>query len=93
MRCRSADERMYANKRSRSNAARSQAGEVLLRTMHAKQPELDEHASNVADLARRVGRRLGLGGEALDDISRAAQLHDIGKVGIPDAILQQVAAA
>jgi diguanylate cyclase (GGDEF)-like protein len=83
-----ADERMYANKRSRSTA-RSQAGEVLLRTMHAKQPELDEHSSNVAELATRVARRLSLGGEALDEIARAAELHDIGKVGIPDAILNK----
>ncbi|HEY1711894.1 MAG TPA: diguanylate cyclase [Solirubrobacteraceae bacterium] len=83
-----ADERMYANKRTRSTA-RSQAGEVLLRTMHAKQPELDEHSSNVAELATRVARRLGLGGEALDEIARAAELHDIGKVGIPDAILNK----
>jgi diguanylate cyclase (GGDEF)-like protein len=84
-----ADERMYANKRTRSTAARSQAGEVLLRTMHAKQPDLDEHSSNVAQLATRVARRLGLGGEVLDEISRAAELHDIGKVGIPDAILNK----
>ncbi len=84
-----ADERMYANKRSRSTAARSQAGEVLLRTMHAKQPDLDEHSSNVAQLAARVARRLGLGGEVLDEIARAAELHDIGKVGIPDAILNK----
>jgi diguanylate cyclase (GGDEF)-like protein len=83
-----ADERMYANKRSRSTA-RSQAGELLLRTMHAKQPRLDEHSSNVAELATRVPRRLGLGGEALDEIARAAELHDIGKVGIPDAILNK----
>jgi HD-GYP domain-containing protein (c-di-GMP phosphodiesterase class II) len=83
-----ADERMYANKRSRSTA-RSQAGEVLLRTMHAKQPELDEHSSNVAELATRVARRVGLGAEALDEIARAAELHDIGKVGIPDAILNK----
>ncbi|HEY2439220.1 MAG TPA: diguanylate cyclase, partial [Solirubrobacteraceae bacterium] len=84
-----ADERMYSNKRSRSSAARSQAGEVLLRTMHAKQPDLDEHSSNVAELATRVARRLGLGGEMLDYIARAAELHDIGKVGIPDAILNK----
>lgn len=82
-----ADERMYANKRSRSSAARSQAGEVLLRTMHAKQPELDQHSSHVAEFATSVARRLGLGGEALDEVSRAAELHDVGKVGIPDAIL------
>jgi diguanylate cyclase (GGDEF)-like protein len=84
-----ADERMYANKRTRSTAARSQAGEVLLRTMHAKQPDLDEHSNNVAELATRVARRLGLGGEVLDEIARAAELHDIGKVGIPDAILNK----
>ena len=84
-----ADERMYATKRGRSTAARSQAGEVLLRTMHAKQAELGEHSSNVAELAARVARRLGVGGEALDEISIAAQLHDIGKVGIPDEILDK----
>ncbi|HWE09668.1 MAG TPA: diguanylate cyclase, partial [Solirubrobacteraceae bacterium] len=84
-----ADERMYSNKRTRSTAARSQAGEVLLRTMHAKQPDLDEHSSNVAELATRVARRLGLGGEILDEVARAAELHDIGKVGIPDAILNK----
>ena len=38
-----------------------------------------------------MARRLGLGGEALDEIGRAAQLHDIGKVGIPDAILNKPA--
>jgi diguanylate cyclase (GGDEF)-like protein len=84
-----ADERMYANKRSRARSARSQTGEVLLRTMHARQPELDEHASNTSTLAARVARRLGLPGEELEDVSRAAQLHDIGKVGIPDAILHK----
>ncbi|HET8979290.1 MAG TPA: diguanylate cyclase, partial [Solirubrobacteraceae bacterium] len=84
-----ADERMYADKRTRSSAARSQAGEVLVRTLQVKQPDLDEHSSNVADLATRVARRLGLAGEALDEVARAAQLHDIGKVGIPDAILNK----
>jgi diguanylate cyclase (GGDEF)-like protein len=84
-----ADERMYANKRTRSTAAGNQAGEVLLRTLHAKQPELDGHSSNVAELAGRVARWIGLGGEALDEIGRAAELHDIGKVGIPDAILNK----
>jgi diguanylate cyclase (GGDEF)-like protein len=84
-----ADERMYANKRGRSTGAGCQASEVLLRTMRAKQPELDQHAGNVAELATRVGRRLGVTGEALDEVYRAAQLHDIGKVGIPDAILNK----
>jgi diguanylate cyclase (GGDEF)-like protein len=84
-----ADERMYANKRRRSTAARAQAGEVLLRTMRAKQPELDEHSNKVAELATKVACRLGVVGDALEEISRAAQLHDIGKVAIPDRILNK----
>jgi diguanylate cyclase (GGDEF)-like protein len=82
-----ADERMYANKRRRANGAGVQASEVLLRTMRAKQPELDQRAGHVARLAARVARRLAVSGESLDEVFRAAQLHDIGKVGIPDAIL------
>ncbi len=43
----------------------------------------------MARLSQIVGRRLGLSGEELADVSRAAQLHDVGKVAIPDAILQK----
>jgi HD-GYP domain-containing protein (c-di-GMP phosphodiesterase class II) len=43
----------------------------------------------VAGWARDVGRRLGLDGEALDEVVRAAQLHDIGKTAIPDVILHK----
>jgi diguanylate cyclase (GGDEF)-like protein len=84
-----ADERMYANKRRRSSGTIGQASEVLLRTMRAKQPDLDQHAGQVAHLATRVARRLGVSGEPLDEVVRAAQLHDIGKVGIPDAVLNK----
>jgi HD-GYP domain-containing protein (c-di-GMP phosphodiesterase class II) len=60
--------------------------------MQAKQPSLDQHSSVVAELAARVARHLGVGGEALDEVRRAAELHDVGKVGIPDAILNKPAA-
>jgi two-component system, cell cycle response regulator len=43
----------------------------------------------VASLARAVGRQLGLDAEDLDVVVRAAELHDIGKVAIPDAILHK----
>jgi HD-GYP domain-containing protein (c-di-GMP phosphodiesterase class II) len=80
---------MYANKRRRANGAGVQASEVLLRTMRAKQPDLDQRAGHVAQLAARVARRLAVSGEPLDEVLRAAQLHDIGKVGIPDEILNK----
>src|SRR4051794_15400496 len=84
-----ADERMYANKRSQRPGPRDQARDVLMRTMQIKQPELDDHGSKVAELAARVARHLGLAGEQLDEVVRAAELHDIGKVGIPDEILNK----
>jgi two-component system cell cycle response regulator len=43
----------------------------------------------VAVLARSVGERLGITGPELDDLERAAELHDIGKIAIPDAILNK----
>jgi diguanylate cyclase (GGDEF)-like protein len=85
-----ADERMYSDKHGRSGA-REQARDVLMRTMQAKQPDLREHSSEVADLAIAVARRLGMDGEDIDEIARAAELHDVGKVGIPDAILDKPA--
>jgi diguanylate cyclase (GGDEF)-like protein len=85
-----ADERMYSHKHGRSGA-REQARDVLMRTMQAKQPDLREHSSEVADLAVAVARRLDMDGEEIDEIARAAELHDVGKVGIPDVILHKPA--
>jgi diguanylate cyclase (GGDEF)-like protein len=85
-----ADERMYSHKHGRSGA-REQARDVLMRTMQAKKPDLREHSNEVADLAVAVARRLGMDGEEIDEIARAAELHDVGKVGIPDVILDKPA--
>jgi diguanylate cyclase (GGDEF)-like protein len=84
-----ADERMYSHKRGRPSSAGDQARDVLLRIMHAKQPALEGHSSVVARLCVRVGRRFGMSAEELDELARAAELHDVGKVGIPDAILDK----
>jgi len=84
-----ADERMYALKRVRSPATADQTRDVLLQIMRAKQPELHDHSNQVAQLSRLVARRFGMTVEEVDKMVRAAELHDIGKVGIPDAILDK----
>jgi diguanylate cyclase (GGDEF)-like protein len=84
-----ADERMYSHKRKRTSLAGDQAREVLLRIIHAKQPALQERSSDVAQMCERVGRRMGLDTPVLEELVRAAELHDVGKVGIPDAILRK----
>jgi two-component system cell cycle response regulator len=82
-----ADERMYSDKAGRSRGAGSQTHAVLTRILDECDPTLHGHARVVAELASAVGRGMGLDGLELDHLVRAATLHDIGKVAIPDAIL------
>ena len=42
-----------------------------------------------AELALAVGRELHMGPEGLDEVARAAELHDVGKIAVPDAILDK----
>jgi len=49
------------------------------------------HSTRLAEWAVRIGRELGLDEAALGDLEVAALLHDIGKIGIPDAILKKPA--
>jgi HD-GYP domain-containing protein (c-di-GMP phosphodiesterase class II) len=50
------------------------------------------HSTRLAEWGVRVARDLGVGQECLRDIEVAALLHDIGKVGIPDAVLKSPSA-
>ncbi|MBI5104936.1 MAG: diguanylate cyclase [Solirubrobacterales bacterium] len=85
---RAADQRMYAAKGRRGpTSLERQARDVLLSAMAERDGALGEQLRDVADLALAVGRRMALDAEALDVLSRAAELHDIGKVAVPDAVL------
>jgi len=56
-------------------------------TVEAKDPYTEAHATRVATTSRALAELVGVQGPRLDDISFGAAIHDIGKVGIPDAIL------
>jgi diguanylate cyclase (GGDEF)-like protein/PAS domain S-box-containing protein len=84
-----ADQRMYADKGAGRASARQQARDIVLRLLAERHPDLREHSGAVAALARALGARMGLADTEMDDLERAAELHDIGKVAIPDAILNK----
>jgi two-component system, cell cycle response regulator len=84
-----ADQRMYAQKNAGRTSATRQSKAVLVRALSERNPELFTQLEGVAELAESTARRLGLGEEEAEQISHAAELHDIGKVAIPDAILSK----
>ncbi len=63
--------------------------QALLHVLRERQPDLEEHSTDVAELAVAVGRRLGLDPHACLLVRRAAELHDVGKAAIPDAVLNK----
>ena len=47
------------------------------------------HSDEVVGLARMVGERMGLSDDELGELEFAARLHDVGKIGVPDAVLRK----
>ncbi len=84
-----ADERMYADKARSNRTSRAQTRDVLLQLLDEATPELHDHVSGVGQLAIGVGRQFSLDSDRLDELLRAAELHDIGKLAIPDEILNK----
>jgi diguanylate cyclase (GGDEF)-like protein len=85
-----ADQRLYAQKGvRRRQATTEQLRDVLLQMVSERTPDLREHIDDVALHAQGVARRLGLRAHELHEVVRAAELHDIGKMAIPDALLQK----
>jgi diguanylate cyclase (GGDEF)-like protein len=68
--------------------ARLRAAKNLVRFVDARDPSTASHSEMVSALAEAIGVQLGLEAETLDHLRLAGLLHDIGKIGLPDAILR-----
>jgi two-component system, cell cycle response regulator len=84
-----ADQRMYAQKNAGRASASRQSKDVLVRALAERNPELSTHLQDVAGLAERVALRMSLPEDQVDLVRHAAELHDVGKVAIPDEILSK----
>ncbi|MCP9487464.1 MAG: diguanylate cyclase [Gaiellaceae bacterium MAG52_C11] len=84
-----ADRRMYVQKDSRRSWAGQQTIDVLSRVIHERDSRAGGQRASVASLADAVGERLGLDPEELVQLHHAAALHDIGKLAIPETILEK----
>src|SRR4051794_11280988 len=84
-----ADRRMYAEKATARRSADEQSRDVLLKALEEHHPDLGAHVQDVGTLAAAVAEELGLDARALQHVRHAAELHDIGKLAVPSAILDK----
>jgi diguanylate cyclase (GGDEF)-like protein len=83
------DQRMYTQKQVLRPSASRQSRDVLLRALIEHNSDLGDHLGKVGPLAERVARHLKLDPSDVEQIRHAADLHDVGKVAIPDEILNK----
>ena len=83
-----ADERLYAQKHSRRMET-DRTMDALLEALSLREPDLPLHLDSVGSLAVEIARELGLRRDEIDELVRAAQLHDLGKLAVPDEILHK----
>lgn len=62
---------------------------ALVAAVEAKEPGTRGHARSVSGYCVEVARRMGLPAAQIDSIRIAGLLHDVGKIGVPDALLQK----
>lgn len=62
---------------------------ALSSALDSRDNETQGHSTRVTAYAVRLGKELGLSEEELNDLARGALLHDVGKIGVPDAILKK----
>lgn len=76
----------YIDRRAEVEAA---AGQALLAALNARENYTAAHSEAVLELALAVAAELGIDSDGATSVGQVALLHDIGKVGVPDAILQK----
>ncbi|PRR80744.1 HD domain-containing phosphohydrolase [Clostridium vincentii] len=84
-----AEERLYRKKLLENKSQRSASINSLLTTLYEKNTETQEHTMRIKYLSSKLGIRLGLRKDKLEELALLSLLHDIGKIGIPEQILMK----
>jgi two-component system, cell cycle response regulator len=84
-----ADQRMYEQKGEGRPSPAAESKRVLLRALAERSGDLGEHMNDVGDLVEAVGQELRLTPSEIVAARQAAELHDVGKLAIPDSILNK----
>ena len=84
-----ADSMLYKNKIAESRLTRNSITDYLKNTLLEKNIETEEHVLRMKEIAYLVAQHMGLSGKDREDLAMVAFMHDIGKISIPDSILNK----
>ncbi len=73
--------------RKQLRSAYLESTKALVEAVDARDPNTREHSQTVSKYAGEIGRRMDLNTSQLESLRAASLLHDVGKIGVPDAIL------
>ena len=71
------------------NSSHSAVVSSIMAALYAKSQETEEHGQRLGQLCLMIGKELGLPQRDLEDLQLLSKLHDIGKIGIDDSILNK----
>lgn len=84
-----AEEHMNKRKLLKRSSYHSSILTSIMATMYERSQETEEHAKRLAEISKMIGEKLNLDQKDTDELELLAMLHDIGKVGIDDSILNK----
>jgi HD-GYP domain-containing protein (c-di-GMP phosphodiesterase class II) len=77
------------DRRRRREQAETSGLQALLAAIEARDSYTGDHSRSVVDLSVRVAHELALASREVEQVEQVALLHDVGKVAVPDAVLQK----
>ena len=81
------EDKLYRQKLLQSKSVRSSILESYRKLLKAKNTDTNRHTIRVVEYATEIGKKMNLKTSDLDELILSAELHDIGKIGIPEDIL------
>ncbi|PKM48197.1 MAG: hypothetical protein CVV01_04730, partial [Firmicutes bacterium HGW-Firmicutes-6] len=71
------------------DSMRSHTIDLIMQTLFEKNPRENKHSNRVSKLCVNIGKMIGMNKEDLNELKIAGLMHDIGKIGIPEKILNK----
>jgi diguanylate cyclase (GGDEF)-like protein len=84
-----AEDIMYKNKIIESKSMRSHTINMIMNTLHEKNPREEEHSVRVGEICRKIGTAMQLSDIDINTLTLVGFLHDIGKIAIEEGILNK----